>query len=131
MVEQSVELLQIEVPCDATAPAAVRSCLGEVEELGPSVGDAMLVASELVTNAVLHSGCVEEPIEVRVSRSDETVRIAVSDTGSSGSEAVPLEPGPASRIGQYGLFVVSKLARRWGAAREHGYTVWAELPLAG
>jgi anti-sigma regulatory factor (Ser/Thr protein kinase) len=82
-------------------------------------GDAELITSELVTNAVIHA---RTPITVRIVPNDEGARVEVVD----GSE---LMPGPrtatvASRGGR-GLTLVDHLARAWGVNRTTaGKTVW-------
>jgi anti-sigma regulatory factor (Ser/Thr protein kinase) len=88
----------------------------------------MLVASELVTNAVSHSLCTEEDfLSVQIAR-DGRLRIAVLDPGVSGGSAEiadrPIE------LGGLGLKVVEQLAASWGTERsDAGYRVWAELQL--
>lgn len=115
------------VPCDSDSPSAVRESVAQLEGLGWLLGDARLVASELVTNAVLHSGGTHEDLlEVRVGRSENGIVISVRDPGRSGSEAAPW-PGHLKTTGGLGLVVVDALAARWGTEREDGYTVWAEL----
>jgi hypothetical protein len=52
-----VNVLQMEVPCDVHAPTKVRAALVEVHGDDWSLDDGLLVASELVSNAVEHSGC--------------------------------------------------------------------------
>jgi serine/threonine-protein kinase RsbW len=113
------------VPCDPRAPAAVRHALDCREDIGWVLGDAMLVASELVTNAVLHSGCSDnETIEVRVEVRPERLRISVRDPGRSGRNA---EVRSGQLVGGWGLRVVEQLADRWGSERAEGYQVWAEV----
>jgi anti-sigma regulatory factor (Ser/Thr protein kinase) len=95
------------------------------------IGDVMLIASELVTNAVLYSGCNEEDeIELRLERTDGHLRLSVLDPGRSTQSArVAVDEQRAS--GGLGLFVVEQLASRWGADRSERYRVWAEVPLRG
>lgn len=122
------ELLDMRVRCDQLAPAAVREKLRSLRGLDGALGDAMLVASELVTNAVVHSDCTEDEfLSVRVAR-DGRLRIAVFDPGASGQSAEiadrPIEHGGL------GLKVVEQLAATWGTERrDDGYQVWAELEL--
>jgi anti-sigma regulatory factor (Ser/Thr protein kinase) len=122
------ELLDMCVRCDELAPAAVRENLRSLRGLNGILGDAMLVASELVTNAVVHSDCTEDEfLRVRVGR-DGRLRIAVFDPGASGRSAEiadrPIE------LGGMGLKVVEQLAATWGTERrDDGYRVWAELEL--
>ena|SRR5437764_529905 len=102
------------------------SSLGAV---GPSLGDAMLVASELVTNAVRHSGCTErEDIDVAVRRFDHHLMITVHDPGGSQGEA-RIPPLEECAVEGLGLRIVEELTSRWGSERRDGYVVWAELPL--
>lgn len=89
----------------------------------------MLIASELVTNAVLYSGCTEDDeVELWLERTDSDFRLSVLDPGRTGRSAkVAIREQRAS--GGMGLFVVEQLASRWGADRSERYRVWAEVPL--
>jgi anti-sigma regulatory factor (Ser/Thr protein kinase) len=122
------ELLSLEVPCDSNAPRVVRNALAKFDSLGWVLGDITLVASELVTNAVLHSGCAREDVlrvEVRVRRGG--VEISVQDPGLSDQIA---QPRPQEELeGGWGLRVVEQLTTRWGSERGSGYRVWAEVAL--
>jgi anti-sigma regulatory factor (Ser/Thr protein kinase) len=128
VAETVSEVLRISVPCDRGAPSIARQALGRVPGIG-MLDDALLVLSELVTNAVLYSGCAEfDLIEVLVNKEGERLLISVRDPGASGQDAeVRLRPDPAS--GGLGLRVVQQISHRWGAERNEGYRVWAELPL--
>jgi serine/threonine-protein kinase RsbW len=127
MLEPS-ESFSMAVPCDPRAPGTVRDALDRREDIGWVLGDAMLVASELVTNAVLHSGCSgHETIEVRVDVRPERLRISVRDSGRSGRNA---EIRSGLPVGGWGLRVVDQLAERWGSERAEGYHVWAEVGMA-
>ena len=123
------ELVRLPVRCDALAPSVVREAISDVPDVRRVLGDAMLVASELVTNAVRHSLCTEDEfLTVSVTR-DGWVRISVFDPGRSGQDAevasLPME------LGGMGLKVVMELASRWGTERRaDGYKVWADLELA-
>jgi anti-sigma regulatory factor (Ser/Thr protein kinase) len=124
-----VEVLALEVPCDRDAPGRVRQALLELESLGWVLGDVMLVASELVSNAVVHSGCVDQHLlKVRVWLDDRHLRISVMDPGVSGQEAQigELRGSP----GGWGLRLVDQLASQWGSERGDGYRVWAEMSLS-
>ena len=103
--------------------------MDSLERLGRIIGDLLLIASELVTNAVLYSGCAEEDeIEVCLDRTDGHLRLSVLDPGRTAQSArVAIDEQRAS--GGMGLFVVDQLASRWGADRSERYRVWAELPL--
>ena len=117
------------VRCDEFAPAAVRQEMTRLSDLGWLLGDAMLVASELVTNAVRHSLCTEdEYLRVVVTRNGR-LRISVLDPGRSGRDAEIAER--PIELGGLGLKVLEQLAIDWGAERrDPGYRVWAELDLS-
>jgi anti-sigma regulatory factor (Ser/Thr protein kinase) len=123
------DLLCLDIPCDQHAPAVVRGALAELEQDEWSPADGLLVASELVTNAVLHSGsAADHTLNVRASLRGDCLRISVHDPGTSGEEAPPRDPGP-HEVDGWGLRVIDQLAERWGAGRPDGYRVWAELPI--
>lgn len=93
------------------------------------LGDAMLVATELVANAVRHSmGREEDLLLVSVHVGGDHVRICVRDPGISGGTARIVEEN--DWFGGLGLRIVDQLATHWGSNRERdGYEVWAQLPL--
>jgi serine phosphatase RsbU (regulator of sigma subunit)/anti-sigma regulatory factor (Ser/Thr protein kinase) len=98
--------------------------------LGDLADDAQLVASELVTNAILHGGGCSS---VRVARCVGGVRIEVGDR----RPAPPLL-GASNTEGMTGrgIRVVTRVASRWGVEpRDGGKVVWAEVtgmpPAAG
>ena len=49
-------MLRLALPCDERAPGSVREAVLQLSEDRTAFGDVMLVAGELVTNAVRHSG---------------------------------------------------------------------------
>ena len=122
------DLLRMSVRCDEHAPRAVREALSRLEGLGWVLGDALLIVSELVNNAVLHSSCTaEESLDVRVSR-DGRLRLCVIDPGGSGREAKIAER--PMELGGLGLKIVDCLADDWGSRRDgQAHEVWAELRL--
>ena len=86
--------------------------------------DAVLLVSELVTNAVKYGG--DGPIELVVEQPRGLMRIAVRDKGGPGPLPEMREPGLAA--GGHGLRLVDSIADRWGV--EHGSTiVWFEFDL--
>jgi anti-sigma regulatory factor (Ser/Thr protein kinase) len=121
------ELLVLEVGCCREAPAIARAALRRIQELGAARDDAILVASELATNAVVHSGgSPAETIQVRAVLIGGDVSISVRNPGLSGD--IPhLRDADASHAGGRGLRIVQQLARRWGFELDRGYRVWAEL----
>jgi anti-sigma regulatory factor (Ser/Thr protein kinase) len=120
------DLLELELPCDEHAPVTVRDALAEVHDGGWSLDDGRLVASELVGNAVRHSGCAEDHrLRITVRRRDGRLLISVHDPGLS-ARAVRLTG--KDQPGGWGLRIIGQLSAAWGAERPDGYRVWAELP---
>src|SRR5450755_3250491 len=117
MASRSDDLLSLELPCDEYAPVIARDALAEVHDGGWSLDDGRLVASELVGNAVRHSGCqVEHRLRIRVSRRDGRLLISVHDPGLSGQVARPSNDDPAEP-GGWGLRVIQELSEAWGTER--------------
>jgi anti-sigma regulatory factor (Ser/Thr protein kinase) len=123
-----VDLVYIQLSSDETAPAAIRAAVNEVRELNGVRDDVKLIATELVTNAILHSAEPSNTMEFRLSRSTDTLLISVHEHGPS------LDPARASILdlpvpGALGWWIVQRMARRCGSERLDGLHVWAELPL--
>jgi anti-sigma regulatory factor (Ser/Thr protein kinase) len=121
------KLVEVSVRCDECAPAVVRAAISAVAGFDEmALADAKMVASELVTNAVVHSQCTEEELLlVRVS-GNGWLRISVVDPGRS-SRAAEISDRQLG-LGGLGLKLVSELAGRWGSERRpQGYEVWADL----
>ena len=86
---------------------------------------AVLLTSELATNAVIHA---RTPFRVTVLLDDDlTVEVA------DGSDDMPnVEPVAIDGESGRGLLLVSRLADRWGSRRDgHGKTVWFSFTLNG
>ncbi|WP_432145463.1 ATP-binding protein [Streptomyces sp. bgisy084] len=100
--------------------------------LAPDVAeDALLVISELITNAVVHA---LPPAVLRLSRAGAggrgALRVEVTDAGPAAADGRPVvAPCPAEH--GRGLDIVTALAAECGT-RVHpgGITWWAELPAA-
>lgn len=116
----------IQLPVDRHA--AVRARRFVVETLqgwgeGKAViEDCELLASELVTNAVLHARSASK---LRIERRGDHIWVAVHD-------ASPLAPRVrdygAEAVTGRGLLLVDRLSRRWGSESDsHGKFVWFEL----
>ena len=119
--------MALTLPCAPSASAAVRAELSQLDGFGWILGDVMLVASELVNNAVIHSGCMpHHELEVRASRCDGQLTLSVRDPGLSESRAGPVPPADR-KVGGWGLQIVEALCERWGEERDDGYRVWAEI----
>src|SRR5690242_15253672 len=96
------------------------------------IGDLQLIASELVTNSVIHSRAPRgDPIVLHVDlgfqRERPMVRISVLDHGYGFDPPRPVDP---ERARQWGLHLVAQLSARWGVEEtDSGTEVWAVLPL--
>jgi signal transduction histidine kinase len=114
---------------DLTAPARARGALRDIPELEATGDDASLVVSELVTNAVKHSGATDgDRIILSVVVDGDRVQIQVRDPART--DLVPHLGNLSSRgAGGLGLRLVSQIARRWDTECGDGRTVWAELDL--
>jgi hypothetical protein len=107
--------VRIDLAPDASAPAAARRALRELP-LGPAADDVLLVASEVVTNAVKHGRSVA-PIELDATCEDGHTRVEIRD----GGRFIPGESG-------YGLRILANAAARWGIEQNDVTRVWFELP---
>ena len=98
---------------------------GNAITLSPAVlDDAVLAASELVTNAV---AAAHDRICVAVEFVDGLARVAVYDDGPGDPVACPRT---ADQPHGRGLSIVEMIAQRWGVRLEPpGKWVWAEFPV--
>jgi anti-sigma regulatory factor (Ser/Thr protein kinase) len=111
------------------APSRARAVVNA--ELGSAVSakvleDATLLVSELVTNAVRHAPGEGRPeIELRLKVDPSRVRVIVSDPGR-GFVAEPRLPTAAESSG-WGLYLVDRIADRWGVITKDRSEVWFEI----
>jgi serine/threonine-protein kinase RsbW len=121
----------VAISLDTRAPGVARRVVAQclADRVAPSALEiAQLLASELVTNSVRHSGVPEgAAIVVRVHLSTGICRLEVEDPGHEGVIA-PRPPDP--RRGGMGLNLLATLSESWGVVRAAaGPTrVWAQLP---
>ncbi|MFE5036785.1 ATP-binding protein [Streptomyces sp. NPDC056683] len=90
--------------------------------------DAVLLVSELATNAVIHTLSVRILCGMGLI-SDGCVRLEVHDHDYSGGGLPRRDPGPDDEGGR-GLLLVEQLADSWGVDRSRltsGHAVWATL----
>ena len=112
---------------DRNAPKAAREALSFVGAGIPeeSLQTALLLASELVTNSVVHGPSRPSNVGLLISVERRVLRVEVSD----GSPQAATLKAP-SEDGGFGLNFVAEMASRWGSARDDRVNVtWFELDL--
>ena len=109
--------LQLQLPPETGAPAAARRALRTLP-LGDRADDVLLIASELVTNAVLHADSAE-PIELVAECRPDAMWVEVRDHGR-GFESGTLQEGN-------GFLILDATSDRWGMVRDHGTAIWFEV----
>jgi anti-sigma regulatory factor (Ser/Thr protein kinase) len=123
--------LHLTLPRTVASPARARreaSRFAADHDVSTRADIALLVLSELVTNAVLHGA---EPIQAFVSCHDDALRIEVFDGDRERSELGPVRARVGGQPGGRGLQIVDSLSRSWGiTTHDDGKTVWAEVALA-
>ena len=124
------------LPHAPASVAAARWQLGsDLREAGivpPAIGDAVLVVSELLSNAIVHARPLPgAQVQVAWALAAGSVEVAVSDGGSV-TRPRPVRR-PLSSIGGRGLAIVEHLSWRWGVRTSDlgTTTVWAVLPAPG
>ena len=121
--------LHQDIPLSLRAPTEARHALDELAAALPSkvLEDLRLIVTELVANSVKHSGLRQgESIALRVQASPERVHVEVADV-AGGFSPVARHPGVFSDSGGWGLYLLDRLADRWGKVPGDG--VWAEVDL--
>jgi anti-sigma regulatory factor (Ser/Thr protein kinase) len=117
------------LPVGPTAPSEARHSLLALEGAVASdrLDDLVLVVSELVTNAVTHSGLRgAESVILKVRMlSGSRIRVEVEDAGGGFPDVTT---PPTDQHGR-GLAIVARLADRWGTERNGQTRVWAEMTL--
>jgi anti-sigma regulatory factor (Ser/Thr protein kinase) len=110
------------------ASAARNALLALDQRLEPEVlDDIRLLVSELVTNAIRHADAPSGgQVVVDVSITGDSVRVEVADPGK-GFEPEPRTDDGASRPGGWGLYLVDRIADRWGIVRNRMNRVWFEI----
>jgi len=95
-------------------------------DCGAAVDDAALVATELVTNALVHASA---RCELRARLAGRVLHIDVHDTGAGTPD---LQAADERAEHGRGLLIVSALCAAWGvdARPANGKRVWAQLVLA-
>lgn len=118
------------LPYDVSAVGRARRFVRDTLErwhVDADVDDALLVVSELVTNAITHG---DSTCQLRLRTTAATLRVEVLDSGAGTPD--PRAPSATREHGR-GLHLVSALTTAWGIDQVpgRGKLVWAELPRTG
>jgi anti-sigma regulatory factor (Ser/Thr protein kinase) len=114
-------------PTPGAVPDARKALDALDDHVSPqTLDDLRLLVSELVTNSVRHAGLAQsQAIQLKVKLLPETVRVEVNDQGS-GFQPTPRTAQSDDQSG-WGLYLVSRLADRWGVTSDGATRVWFEL----
>jgi anti-sigma regulatory factor (Ser/Thr protein kinase) len=110
-----------------TAREIVETLVGDTTP-AETLHDALLLTSELVTNAVLHGGVGDAGVvDLHVASNPSLLRICVTDPGGTSTPTV--QDLDVTVPGGMGLFLVEQISSRWGVdeLRDGGTQVWFEL----
>jgi anti-sigma regulatory factor (Ser/Thr protein kinase) len=93
--------------------------------------DASLLTSELVTNSIRHAGLGPgDHVDVSASWWGSVLRVVVRDSGGGSPPtdivAGSIRPSPGGQSG-WGLYLVDRLASRWGTSLGGSAGFWFEL----
>jgi anti-sigma regulatory factor (Ser/Thr protein kinase) len=121
-------LVDVLLPAAPEAVLEARQSLGEFRaSLDPRVfEDLRLLVSEVVTNSLRHAGLSgQDRIRLRVVLEEQWIRAEVHDRGPG---FTPSDPATSlDRQSGWGLFLVRRIADRWGTDRTGDSCVWFEL----
>lgn len=123
--------VSIQLEAGPSAAAIARNALVPMErEMDDELmADVRLLVSELVTNSVRHADMPPPgTVSLDVSLDASVIHVEVRD-GGSGFEPQRRRPGQ-SKAGGWGLYLVERLADRWGVMRNNFTRVWFEIDLA-
>jgi anti-sigma regulatory factor (Ser/Thr protein kinase) len=117
---------ELTVTLSAFAPRVVRHSLEALYAKSMErslLDDVTLLASEVVTNAVRHSGRPEgDPLTIKSTVADGVLRLEVSDKGDGVHDLRPRSLDPPS-----GLGFVERLSDRWSSGASVAFRVWFEI----
>lgn len=125
------QTISVEFDSGPSAAGSARNALlaleGRVDER--LLQDVRLLVSELVTNSVRHPRIPPGAlVRIKVQLMANVVRVEVADEGS-GFEPRPRDLDRSNRPGGWGLYLVDRLADRWGVIRKGLTRVWFEIDL--
>jgi anti-sigma regulatory factor (Ser/Thr protein kinase) len=129
--------LRLRVPARPESLGPIRRALGGIGLPERVLKDATLLTTELVTNSIRHANLgPRDTVDVTAVWSGAVLRVIVRDSGSARLPrdivAGSIRPSPGAQSG-WGLYLVDRLATRWGTNLGGSVGFWFELeePLRG
>jgi anti-sigma regulatory factor (Ser/Thr protein kinase) len=122
--------VSIQLQAGPSAAALARNALVPIERQVDDdlMADVRLLVSELVTNSVRHADMPPPgTVSLDVSLDGQRIHVEVRDNGS-GFEPRRRRAGQ-SKAGGWGLYLVERLADRWGVMRNTFTRVWFEIDI--
>jgi anti-sigma regulatory factor (Ser/Thr protein kinase) len=119
--------ISLDLKPNLAAPKVARAAIAGLlnDDCVDFAADALLLTSELVTNAVLYADA-EVTVAAAFDPAINSLRVEVGD-GSTVVPAVAASVGPDA-VGGHGLRIVAAIARKWGvSSNRRGKVVWFEL----
>jgi anti-sigma regulatory factor (Ser/Thr protein kinase) len=126
-------MLDLELQPKAEAVGHARRSVEDLgEDLDPDVREHLrLLVSELVSNSVRHAELsASDRIRLQLAARDDRIRVEVTDPGDGFDLPLGEDPPPDSPSG-WGLYLVDRIADRWGVEGNDTTTVWFELARSG
>lgn len=127
-----MQTLELKLPADASAPATARTQVTESELVaGNLLPDALLLISELVTNAVKYGSTDGGSIGLKVNADAGMLRVEVEADGAGFTPPADSDL-IVPRSGGMGLRLLRSLADRWGidpSPSSLRTVVWFEIEL--
>ncbi|MBB5624821.1 ATP-binding protein [Sphaerisporangium krabiense] len=123
---------RVELPGRAASVGLARAFVREILRTTrcQETDDAVLMVSELVTNAIRYSGSGRRPdgrLAVVLTDHGRAIQVDVIDEGASAHPYVHRDVGESSEGGR-GLWLVCQLASAWGwRADPDGHVVWFQM----
>jgi Histidine kinase-like ATPase domain len=123
------ERVAVLIPGGLDAPAVARQVVTAMDGDWPAGvrADVLLLVTELVANAVIHPGAgPTRPVRVELCERDGRVHVDVKDSGPRFAR-LALRPDRGER-GGWGLFLLDRIADRWGVTHAApGTRIWFEI----
>jgi anti-sigma regulatory factor (Ser/Thr protein kinase) len=122
--------LELQLPAVLESVRVLRQALERMGLPGGVLQDAKLLSSELLTNSIEHAGLgADDRVQVTVARYGAVLSVVVRD-GALKPDATELagsfRPEPGRQSG-WGLFLIDRIASRWGITLRGRSGYWFEL----